>query len=106
MYVFNERDIQLLRTELLESQLQQVKKNLKSVSSHKGGASSTGATNVQEQLHDLETRERLITDKLKDAKNDEEVKQLNAAVKPVATYGCDQCLRVIEGMYMYVYMYV
>ena len=82
--------------------MQQVKKNLKSVASHKAGASSTGATNVQEQLHDLETRERLITDKLKDAKNDEEVKQLNAAVKPVATYGCDKCLRIIEGMCMYV----
>ena len=87
----------LLRTELLESQLQEVKKNLKSVrSSVKDGSSSTAS--CLEQLHDLEAREKLINDKIKDAKNDEEVKQLNASVKPVATYGCDKCFRTIEGV--------
>ena len=98
MYIFTEIINAILRTELLENQLQQVKKTLKSVLSHKDGSSPTASSCAQQQLHDLEARERLITDKLKDAKNDEEVKLLNATVKPVATYGCDKCLRTIEGV--------
>ena len=98
VYIFTEIINAILRTELLENQLQQVKKNLKSVLSHKDGSSPTASSCAQQQLHDLEARERLITDKLKDAKNDEEVKLLNATVKPVATYGCDKCLRTIEGV--------
>jgi len=102
----------LLRTELLESQLQQVKKNLKSVRSNKNSSPSTASS--QQQLRDLEAREKLINDKIKDAKNDEEIKQLNTVVKSSVTYSCDKCFRIIKGMYVhmctcictYVYVYV
>ena len=85
------------RTGLLENQLQEVRKNLKSVRLSVKDGSSPNASYL-EQLQDLEAREKLINDKIKDAKNDEEVKQLNATVKPVATYSCDKCFRIIEGV--------
>ena len=55
---------------------------------------------LKSYVHELVAREKLINDKIKDAKNDEEVRQLNTTFKPVATYGCDKCLRAIEGVYL------
>jgi len=54
------------------------------------------STNTQ-GLSELETRLKVIREKMEDAKNDKEVKQLSAAVKSSVMYACDQCMRAIEG---------
>ena len=66
----------------------------------RSSATEVSSLNGLEKLHELVAREKLINDKIKDAKNDEKVRQLNTTVKPVATYDCDKFLRAIEGVYL------
>ena len=79
-----------LRTELLKQQLQKVEKD---ISSKRDDSQSSNAQGLSE----LEARLKLIREKMEDAKNDEEVKQLSTAVKSTVMYACDQCMRSIEG---------
>lgn len=78
------------RPELLKGQLQQVEKDISS----KRDESSPD----HQGLSELEVRLKLIREKIEDAKNEEEVKELSTAVKSTVMYACDQCMRAIEGM--------